>query len=80
MVTALLGPGDQAWILSFDEHACWTAEELARAIPSLAAQLHRAETAEQGLAQLVGPGPLPVVTGSLHLLGSLLDRLDPAAP
>lgn len=80
MVSALLGPGDQAWILCFDEHECWTAEELARAIPSLAAQLHRAETAEQGLAQLVGPGPLPVVTGSLHLLGSLLDRLDPADP
>ena len=80
MLAALLGQGDQAWILPFEDHDCWTATALATAAPSLAPLLHQAENAEQGLAQLVAPGPLPVVTGSLHLLGSLWEQLDPPEP
>ena len=80
MLTALLRPGDLAWILSFEDHDCWTAAALAAAVPSLAGQLHQADSAAQGLARLPGPGPLPVVTGSLHLLGSLWEQLDPPEP
>lgn len=80
MLTTLLGPGDRAWILPFEDHDCWTAAALATAVPSLASQLHQADSAEQGLNQLLAPGPLPVVTGSLHLLGSLWEQLDPLDP
>lgn len=77
MLATLLRAGDRAWILPFEDHDCWTAAALATAVPSLASQLHQADSAEQGLNQLLAPGPLPVVTGSLHLLGSLWEQLDP---
>jgi dihydrofolate synthase/folylpolyglutamate synthase len=80
MLSTLLAPGDQAWILAFDDHHCWTAADLGQAVPALAAQLHQAKDGPLGLEQLVGPGPLPVVTGSLHLLGSIWEQLDPPDP
>jgi dihydrofolate synthase/folylpolyglutamate synthase len=76
MLVSLLAPGDQAWIVAFDDHDCWTAAALGQAAPALAAQLHQAVDGPQGLDQLLGPGPLPVVTGSLHLLGSLWGQLE----
>ena len=80
MLATLLAPGDQAWIVAVDDHHCWTAAELGEAAPALAAQVHQAVDGPQGLDQLLGSDPLPVVTGSLHLLGSLwgqLEALDP---
>ncbi|MFM7269044.1 MAG: bifunctional folylpolyglutamate synthase/dihydrofolate synthase, partial [Cyanobium sp.] len=83
----LLAPGDRAWIVPIPEHRCWSCAELAAACPELAAQLQEAGEVREGLERLVpvegelarGAG-LPVVAGSLHLLGEVIPRLDPEPP
>jgi dihydrofolate synthase/folylpolyglutamate synthase len=71
----LLLPGDQAAIVALPGHASWSATALAEAVPHRAAQLHAVATPLEGLAWLAAPGPLPVVTGSLLLLGAVLPLL-----
>jgi dihydrofolate synthase/folylpolyglutamate synthase len=86
MLAALLRPGDQAAIVPIPHHASWSATALAAACPDLAGQLDSAATLAEGLAWLMEPGgagppqpaALPVVAGSLHLLGALLPLLDSA--
>ena len=83
MLTALLQPGDRARITTIPDHRCWDVASLAEALPGLAHQLEPGSDPEADLDWLLAsPIPhqeaLPVVTGSLHLLGWLLPWLDPA--
>jgi len=83
MLRALLQPGDRARITTIPAHRCWDVASLAEALPDLAHQLEPGGDPEADLDWLLAsPTPhqeaRPVVTGSLHLLGSLLPWLDPA--
>lgn len=78
MLAALLRPGDRARIVTIPDHRCWDALSLAQARPELASCLEQGGTTlEQDLDWLcAGAGELPVVAGSLHLLGHCLPLLD----
>jgi dihydrofolate synthase/folylpolyglutamate synthase len=78
MLEHLLGPGDRAVVVAVPEHASWSRQELAATCPGLADQLEEAASLEAGLDSLLAPGPLPLVAGSLFLLGAVLPLL--AAP
>ena len=73
VLTALLAPGDRAWIVPVPGHTNWDLEALAQACPALAPQLHDAACVEDALllAAAASAGPV-VVAGSLYLLGHLL--------
>ena len=58
--------------MAVPEHASWTLEELAAACPGKADQLEPAGSLAAGLDSLLAPGPLPLVAGSLFLLGAML--------
>jgi len=77
----LLAPGDRALVVPIAEARSWSRQELAQACPALAAQLQEEGDIGAGLAWLVAAQPgaeaMPVVAGSLHLLGELIPRLDP---
>lgn len=86
MLEHLLDQGDRAAIVPVPGHASWSAADLAEALPGHANQLHPVATPGEGLAWLAAADPLaapvPVVTGSLVLLGSVLpllgaERCDP---
>ncbi len=76
MLELLLRPGDRAALVAVPEHASWSLQELAAACPDLADQLEEADSLESGLDSLLAPGPLPLVAGSLFLLGAVLPLLD----
>lgn len=78
MLELLLRPGDRAVVVAVPEHASWSRQELAAACPDLAHQLEEAGSLEAGLDSLLAPGPLPLVAGSLFLLGAVLPLLDAA--
>lgn len=90
MLAALLRPGDRATIVPIPAHSSWSAAALAAACPAVAGQLRAAASVAEGLAWLLAPregrakaigaagqDPLPVVAGSLYLLGAVIPRLDP---
>ena len=77
----LLQNGDRAAIVPIPNHLSWSVAELAATHPALAHQLEAIENPSAGLDWLtmagpLNPGPLPVVAGSLHLLGSVIPLLD----
>ncbi|MCP9799170.1 bifunctional folylpolyglutamate synthase/dihydrofolate synthase, partial [Cyanobium sp. Lug-B] len=76
MLEQLLRPGDRAAVVAVPEHASWTLEELAAACPGKADQLEPAGSLVAGLDSLLPGGPLPVVAGSLFLLGAVLPLFD----
>jgi dihydrofolate synthase/folylpolyglutamate synthase len=80
MLASLLGPADQAWIVAIPGHPSWSAAELGAALPGLAGQLSVGPSLEEGLAQLMAlkwrPLSLPLVAGSLYLLGALQPLLE----
>ncbi|MBW4530353.1 MAG: hypothetical protein KME02_06650 [Aphanothece saxicola GSE-SYN-MK-01-06B] len=78
MLELLLRPGDRAVVVPVPEHASWSRQELAAACPGLADQLEEAGSLEAGLDSLLAPGPVPLVAGSLFLLGAVLPLLDAA--
>ena len=87
MLRALLRAGDRARITAIPGHHGWERNDLAEALPDLADQLESGEGTAADLDWLTrgagpsgAPAPLPVVAGSLHLLGSLMAHLDPARP
>jgi dihydrofolate synthase/folylpolyglutamate synthase len=85
VLRALIGPEDRALIVPIPDHRAWGLDELAAACPELAGQLASVLELEHGLQQLSGaaagkglPGSaLPVVAGSLYLLGAVMPLLDP---
>ncbi len=80
LLDALLRPGDQVALVPVPDLPSWSRAELVAARPQLAPQLREVATPDEGLEWLVAsPGPLPVVAGSLHLLGAVIPHLDAPA-
>jgi dihydrofolate synthase/folylpolyglutamate synthase len=82
MLQALLGPADRARIVPIADHRCWDVAALAEAAPGLAPHLEPGSEGDNGLERDLAwltdtDGPLPVVAGSLHLLGQVIPLLDP---
>ena len=78
MLDHLLADRDHAWIVPVPGHRSWTRNDLLRERADLAGQLHDAPSAEAALEILSGreawPDPVPVIAGSLYLIGDLLSR------
>ena len=80
LLDALLRPGDQVALVPVPDLPSWSRAELVAARPLLAPQLREVANLCEGLEWLVAsPGPLPVVAGSLHLLGAVIPHLDAPA-
>ena len=80
LLDALLHPGDQVALVPVPDLPSWSRAELVAARPRLAPQIREVANPLQGLDWLVGsPGPLPVVAGSLYLLGAVIPHLDAPA-
>jgi dihydrofolate synthase/folylpolyglutamate synthase len=80
LLDALLRPGDQVALVPVPDLPSWSRADLVAARPQLAPQLKEVATPFEGLDWLVAsPGPLPVVAGSLHLLGAVIPHLDAPA-
>jgi dihydrofolate synthase/folylpolyglutamate synthase len=84
MLRALLLPGDEAFITPIAGHPSWDQEALVEACPELACQLQAVTDPAAGLQRLVHSSiqadaeasqPLPVIAGSLYLLGDVLRLL-----
>ena len=78
MLRALLQPLDMAWIVPVPGHRSWDLNALLELDPDWHRQLHQSDNAESALAQIEAQGrwphPMPVVAGSLYLLGDLFRR------
>jgi dihydrofolate synthase/folylpolyglutamate synthase len=80
LLDALLRLGDQVALVPVPDLPSWSRAELVAARPLLAPQLSEVASPCEGLEWLVAsPGPLPVVAGSLHLLGAVIPHLDAPA-
>jgi len=76
MLRHLLGPEDEAAIVPPGGQAGWSSAELLEQEPGLRGRLRPVATPVEGLEWICGQGPLPVVCGSIHLLGTVLPLLD----
>jgi dihydrofolate synthase/folylpolyglutamate synthase len=80
LLDALLRQGDLVALVPVPDLPSWSRAELVAARPQLAPQLTEVATPLEGLAWLMAsPGTLPVVAGSLHLLGAVIPHLDAPA-
>ena len=77
MLDALLQPQDRCALVPVPEAASWTVAELLAVRPALAGRLEAVADLDAGLAFLHPSPALPVVAGSLHLLGAVHPLLDP---
>jgi len=77
MLQALLQPQDQAWIIPVPGHKSWCRAALLKELPDRSNQLQEADSLETVLNQLNSDGwptPMPIVAGSLYLIGDLFAR------
>ena len=77
MLQALLQPQDQAWIIPVPSHKSWSRSALLQELPQLEHQLQEADGLETVLNHLNSnewPTPVPIVAGSLYLIGDLFAR------
>lgn len=78
MLQILLQPQDRAWIVPVPDHNSWTLEALLQRSPQWTHQLISASSVEQALVQINTPeqrkSAVPVLAGSLYLIGDLLAR------
>ena len=77
MIQVLLQQQDLAWIIPVPGHKSWSRSELLQALPQFSHQLQEACGLETVLHQLSSDGwptPMPIVAGSLYLIGDLLSR------
>ena len=77
MLQALLQPQDQAWIIPVPSHKSWSRSALLQELPQLGPQLQEADGLETVLHELSNdawPTPMPIVAGSLYLIGDLFAR------
>ena len=73
MLTTLLAPGDQAWLVPVPEHASWSRTAVVEAEPALSQQMEESPDLEAALqAATSAASGTVVVAGSLYLLGALL--------
>lgn len=80
LLDALLAPADTAAIVSLPSLPCWSADDLVAARPALKGRLVALATPLEGLTWLTPSDGLPVIAGSLHLLGQIWPLLDPLEP
>jgi dihydrofolate synthase/folylpolyglutamate synthase len=74
MLQTLLQPQDQAWIIPVPSHKSWSRSALLQELPQLEHQLQEADDLETVLNHLSSnewPTPVPIVAGSLYLIGDL---------
>ena len=77
MLQALMQPQDQAWIIPVPSHKSWSRSALLQELPQLEHQLQEADGLETVLNHLSSnewPTPVPIVAGSLYLIGDLFAR------
>lgn len=77
MLEALLQPQDRAWIIPVPSHRSWSRSALLQELPQLELQLHEADRLEAVLTQFSSDGwptPVPIVAGSIYLIGDLFAR------
>jgi dihydrofolate synthase/folylpolyglutamate synthase len=77
MLQTLLQPQDQAWIIPVPSHKSWSRSALLQEMPQLEHQLQEADGLETVLNHLSSnewPTPVPIVAGSLYLIGDLFAR------
>ena len=78
MLQLLLQPQDLAWIVPVADHRSWTRDALVQAEPHWGDQLRDASSAEDALQRIREtcgwPQPMPVLAGSLYLIGDLLEQ------
>ena len=77
MIQALLQPQDRAWIIPVPSHKSWSRTALLQELPQLDHQLQEADDLEIVLNHLSRDGwptPMPIVAGSLYLIGDLFAR------
>jgi dihydrofolate synthase/folylpolyglutamate synthase len=77
MLQTLLQPQDQAWIIPVPSHKSWSRSALLQELPQLEHQLQEADGLETVLNHLSSnewPTPVPIVAGSLYLIGDLFAR------
>ena len=78
MLEHLLRAQDRAWITPVPDHHSWTRDQLTNRHPALQRQLNEAASVEAVLQHLLTedqwPQAMPVVAGSLYLLGDLFAR------
>ena len=76
MLEHLLRPVDRAWIVPVPGHRSWSRSALVEAVPRWREQLKQADCAVSALEAIQGTGswpqPMPVLAGSLYLIGDLL--------
>ena len=78
MLKSLLKPSDLAWIVPVPSHTSWTEKELSNRCPNYSSQLRTALNAEEALTMILledkSHVPIPVITGSIYLIGDLIKR------
>ena len=77
MLQALLQPEDRAWIIPVPGHKSWSRSALLNDLPEHGHQLQEADGLETVLHHLSRDGwptPMPIVAGSLYLIGDLFAR------
>jgi len=78
MLEHLLRAQDRAWIIPVPDHHSWTRDQLMKRQPALQRQLWEAPSVEAALHHLLTkdewPQAMPVVAGSLYLLGDPFAR------
>ena len=78
MLKHLLRTEDRAWITPVPDHHSWTRDQLTEQLPAMQRQLREASSVEAVLQHLLAkdewPQAMPVVAGSLYLLGDLFAR------
>ena len=78
MLQLLLQPQDQAWMVPVPSHRSWTRDALVQEKQHWGDQLRDATSAEDALKRIEEtsgwPQPMPVLAGSLYLIGDLLER------
>lgn len=77
LLDALLAPGDAAAIVALADLPCWSVAALLEARPGLRGRLRAVVDPAEGLGWLTSSPTLPVIAGSLHLLGEIWPLLDP---
>ena len=75
MLQVLLQPQDQVWIVPVPDHPSWTRSQLVQSNPGWNDRIHPCDDVETALEDIFKTSswtqPLPVIAGSLYLLGIL---------
>jgi dihydrofolate synthase/folylpolyglutamate synthase len=78
MLQVLLQPQDQVWIVPVPDHPSWTRSQLVQSNPGWNDRIHPCDDVETALEDIFKTSswtqPLPVIAGSLYLLGDLFRR------